>query len=654
MNISTNALSLLPPTRGLPISSHQPHDSTSSVRRTHRHRRSAAISGEFDVREFGLLPPVQPSSVSRRKCMSVPGSPTRPRGTYMSLAGDGELKLTKPQIKVSKAPPAPLKLTPKNSRSSLGSPFTRPVAHFASRATGFQPRESPQSLPGSPNHFFMTEEAKFTTRSDVPDAVIDLDDVFSEHVPLGKPYRPQKQSSRTSSAPELEPFCYPKHSLLCSPKKGEVAIVEEITEEDGDANIDVNRSNKTSSSNRSTSGSSASSASSHCSAAKSCLSTPANLEPSEAKATTISALLGQKSASATSLSSETRSLTTISSVSSLRGKVRYQSYFQSQKKLASPTLGPARIPTKNRPTSVRFSDSHSPSPAHFRRRELLSQNGNRKKNPFRYQPQVYEVSPDAFKDLDLEMPGETTPKTPSLNGNWPSLPPPGQILSQPSVSRSRSPSPSGFEQQDRPSSSPSFSPEQAEVASSQSSACSSLKYEPRSKISSPARDDHHRSSSIMSSISSRLYHHGHVSSVFSLKSFRSLSKKASFVESATDELLGLNLVSGKDVIAVSSHASSSSKNSFVHQDTTVGTRAPIAAETTLLSDEATVTSRTLGEPGPMVDVSLGGYSKESSPLSNISNTGSPKKRKPASGKHKSSSSGRHRRSLLHWMHKSKR
>ncbi|QOU19448.1 hypothetical protein BRETT_003595 [Brettanomyces bruxellensis] len=645
MSVSTNTISLLPPSRGLPIS-HQPQGSTSSLRRTHRHRRSAAISGEFDMREFGMLPPVQAYSTSQRGCMSVPGSPTKARGAFLTLAGENEPKIAQPQIKVSKSPPAPLKLTPKNSRSSLGSPFTRPVAHFTSRAAGIQPGESPQSLPGSPSHFFMTEEARFTARSDVPDAVIDLDDVFSEHLQSLKPSRPQEQSSRTSSAPELEPFCYPKHSLLCSPKKNEVAIVEEITEEDGDANS-TGRNASSSSSTTSIS------ASSHCSAAKSCLSTPANLEPLQAKVATLSALTSKKSGSATSLSSETRSLSTISSVSSLRGKVRYQSYFQNQKKLASPTLGPVRMPAKTRPTSVRFSDSHSPSPAHFRRRELLAQGGNRKKNPFRYQSQVYEVSPDAFKDLDLEIPGETTPKTPSLNGNWPSLPPPDEKSSRTSFTQSRSPSPSGFESHDQPSRSPSFSPDQHEVASSQSSACSSPKYEQSTKVQPSLLENHHRSGSIISSISSRLHHHGHGNSVFSLKSFRSLSKRASFVESATDELLGLNLVSGRERISASSPVSSSS-NSFVHQDTTMSTHDAIAAERTLLSDEATVTSRTLGEPGPMVDVSVGKYSKESSPLSNISNTGSPKKRKPATEQHKSASSGRHGRSLLHWMLKNKR
>ncbi|QPG73782.1 hypothetical protein FOA43_001096 [Brettanomyces nanus] len=519
----------------------------------HRHRRSAAISGDFDMREFGLLPP---PATFRDGSMpqSIPASPTRQRteinATHIT-ASDMDTTVAFSPLTSTFLPP-PLVFSPEASdipvasSSSLSSPLSRPVLSFVTQSTS---SDTPKSLPGSPARFFMTEEACFSRHSDVPDAVIDLDEVlakkrFSSSIPKLNHF--PNTCMRTASAPELELFYYPKHSLLCSPKKSEVAIVEEITEEeDGDPDPGMivvtgidHEDAKSSGSNSST-----------ASTTKSCFGDPVLTSTSLAKSLSLkSALLTNGNASSNSLCSDKsgisqmHSLNNAASASSLRGKVRYQSYFHNQQKMSSPKLGPVRPPPRSAGRMLDSPAQRSRSPTRVRFQEPRSH----PKNPFRYQSQVYEVVEEDHL----------------------------------------------FENDER-------------------------------------GDQENQSSSILSSISSK-FHHRRGSSVFS---FRSLRKERSVIETTTDSLLGLGSMESPE-IATAAYSP--------------------PADTTLLSDEVTLTPETLGEPGPMVE-----RNGEKSPLSNISNT--PGKLKGVvglesqqfDGNRQRSASTKRRKGIFSWMLRAK-
>ncbi|KAG7752746.1 hypothetical protein KL911_003477 [Ogataea haglerorum] len=397
-------------------------------RRGHRHRRSAAISGDFDVQEFGLLPPMMSKS--------VPGSAS------CSLSG-----------------------------SSCGSPLKSPLGQLAAEDSTLSGRQkilltsTPASAHEDPRtRYFITEDTKFESGSSVPRAVIDLDEVF-----MGS-RAPARKTSRTMSAPELESFHIPKHSLLCSPKKSDVAIAEEITEEDfEDFEGSERLLTKTSTQN------------SELSSTNSGKGTPLQA----------GVLLGDNSSS-NSLNSQSSSsslqknlaIVNTPSVSSLRGKVRYQSYYNSQQKINTQAAStPSSTATADsdrfgrRPCLMAPSSSSSPSSAFRGASKSRSPIRNLRyqtppqKNPFQFEPVLYEIPKSFHRDH-----GYTA------------------SMSNPSVAKLDEP------------------------------------------VAEPKMEAHKRSNSLFSTLSSK-FHHRRKSSLLST---RSSPHKASIIEKTTDEVFGLH------------------------------------------------------------------------------------------------------------------
>lgn len=392
--------------------------------KSHRHRRSRAISGDFDMQDFELLPPPSVSNVGTSR--SVP----------TSLSG------------------SPIRLSSLSSPMNVSSPINMNL--------GSPLRSSPR--------IFISEDAHYTGSSPIPDAVINLDDVFD-----------QQRSNRTASMSELEPFCYPKHSLMCSPKKSDTLMVEGISEEEDEPgeSVAMAKSNSMPSATGShfaddpnSSRSSASSSSKHT-------SQPAQEEPDR----------------------------------SARRKVRYQSYYttlESTSPLATSPVLATSSSLRRVKTPVR---SRSPAKVRFQERP----------NPFQYEQRIYDVdakrSTICVGDASKYTLGESLPdlrKRDSVSSKRNSL-------SSYSVSRTSS---------RRHSRDFSYSPGRSTVLDSESPtrAPSPARSESSSFFAS-LKQHHRRSSSIISAISSRI--HVHQSSVFSLK------KESSVIESTTDDLMGL-------------------------------------------------------------------------------------------------------------------
>ncbi|KAG0680847.1 hypothetical protein C6P40_005499, partial [Pichia californica] len=140
---------------------------------------------------------------------------------------------------------------------------------------------SPSHL-STPIKFYLTEEAKFSnSNSNIPDALINLDDITNNNNNINNNNNNNNNDLLSSSLPNLNNsslnstiltptplttpkfskklsslYDYdkninhlPKHSLLCSPKKTDVIIVEEITEENNTFELDTPDINKLSKSN---------------------------------------------------------------------------------------------------------------------------------------------------------------------------------------------------------------------------------------------------------------------------------------------------------------------------------------------------------------------------------------------------------------------
>ncbi|KAG7908410.1 hypothetical protein KL907_001900 [Ogataea polymorpha] len=397
-------------------------------RRGHRHRRSAAISGDFDVQEFGLLPPMMSKS--------VPGS------TSCSLSGTfGSSPLKSPLVQLA-AEDSTL-----SSRQKILFTSTPASAHEDART-----------------RYFITEDTKFESGSSVPRAMIDLDDVFISS------RAPARKSSRTMSAPELESFHMPKHSLLCSPKKNDVAIAEEITEEDFEDSEQLLTKIPTHNSELSSTNS--------------------------GKGTPLPAgVLLNDNCSSNSLNSQSsnnsqhKGLANVNtpSVSSLRGKVRYQFYYNSQQKLntqaaSTPSssatadsdrfgrrpclMAPSSSSSSSSPSSAFRGVSKSRSPIRNLRYQTPPQ-----KNPFQFEPIVYEIPKSFHRDH-----GYTA------------------SMSNQSVAKLDEP------------------------------------------VTENKMEAHKRSNSLFSTLSSK-FHHRRKSSLLSL---RSTPQKASIIEKTTDEVFGLH------------------------------------------------------------------------------------------------------------------
>ncbi|KAH3660106.1 hypothetical protein OGAPHI_007311 [Ogataea philodendri] len=429
-----------------PSSPNQQHELKPPIRRGHRHRRSAAISGDFDVQEFGLLPPVLgkpvPGSSSSSLAVSLSGSPVK--SPHSQSLNDDALFTNRPKI--------PLNTTPSSVHSDKFSGGDE-----------------------SKTRYFITEDTTFESGSGLPRALIDLDDVFTGS------RQPAKKSTRTMSAPELESFHIPKHSLLHSPTKNDVAIAEGITEEDiedGDQLL-----------------SKVPSETSDLSYSNSAKNTPLMagiIMNDNCSSNSLNSLSSSNSLNTGGVLQKNMANFNTTSISSLRGKVRYQLYFNSQQKLnTQATSTPSSSATADsdrfgrRPILMPPSSCSSPSSALRAASKSRSPVRNSKlttpqqKGPFQFEPIVYEIPKSFHRDSDYS-------KSMSMSENSTSY-------ESPSVDVSK-PEPSPIQQH---------------------------------------KGSHTRSSSLFSVLSSK-FHHRRKSSVLST------ANNASIIEKTTDEIFGLS------------------------------------------------------------------------------------------------------------------
>ncbi|GME90967.1 unnamed protein product [Ambrosiozyma monospora] len=329
------------------------------------------------------------------------------------------------------------------------------------------------------------------------------------------------------------------------------------------------------------------------------------------------------------------------SIQSLRTKVRYQSYYNNQPSVLSPTLTALNLnttlPQPNSDDSAKPSKKilypHSPSTSLLKPvRQSKSRSPVRQMrfsgssytlkqtNPFQYESVAYDVPKNFHRDHDYlgNMSVSSTPCKSTIDENGASTPTSAthslsnSVMfnasnSSSSVSLSRSRKSVGSS-----SLCHSVSPSRHERAKSTVSqknvlTVASINSSNPSNNNDTANDRHKRSSSLFSSLSSKL-HHRKRSSIVSMCSHA--SKRTSIIEKTTDELLGLDASSGTTPTLASYGES---------------VRSPVLNDNTIVMDDATLTEDfVLGEPGPMIDPSTKDttqfQSANNKPLSNISNS----------------------------------
>lgn len=211
----------------IPHIQHSVDHLTTPTKRSHRHKRSFAISGDF---EFLKAPP--PSSTSN----NITNGPTLipPFETFIS----SEIDQMKHNTTTSSSPSIPNKL-PDTDYSNL-----------------FTPKKK-NDLIDSPNlSFFITQETKFSSPiKGVPDAIIDLDDALKS-----KP-RSFKSHRRTESAPAGLEFIFDPFYIFdnnknryndCSSSYVNNPIEEEEEEDIYEDNNSLNNNNDNNNANTNT------------------------------------------------------------------------------------------------------------------------------------------------------------------------------------------------------------------------------------------------------------------------------------------------------------------------------------------------------------------------------------------------------------------
>ena len=150
----------------------------------HRHRRSGAISGDFDAMGLGLFSSPPPFALSASSNQGLPLSDDLDRHFQF----DNEKDFTNKPISSSFAFPSksPDPSYPASPQHSCASPIRRPrPSSVLNSPIRMASQNRPQSQVNSPlTKFFMTEETSLDAQN-VPDPLIDLDDVLHSNLHIG-------------------------------------------------------------------------------------------------------------------------------------------------------------------------------------------------------------------------------------------------------------------------------------------------------------------------------------------------------------------------------------------------------------------------------------------------------------------------------------
>lgn len=493
----------------------QPPPSSSS-KRGHRHRRSAAMSGDFDVAQF-LQPPIQ-SSPNPMLSKSLPASPIKNNNNNNILTNN---------------------TTNLNNIKSISD-----ILDYSPPTT--YPITTPTS---TPLRLYLTDETRFSdSNSNIPDALIDLDAINSPSTTV-----------ISSSLPNN--FALKHSSFISSPKKSDIIITEEISEEnsinfelqspstnndssddddddDNNGNANANANANTNNNNNNNPSYENITSSSQCDYNAILMSK--NLNNSLTSLTNQNSTNSSTHSLPSNINNSPFTNLNTPSISSLKGKVRYQSYYNNYNNNLS--LTPS-TPKNNHSHHIhRLTHSASLSPI----------KPSLKSSPFQYQSLQYDL-PDDFHQKTFEYGDDIIPNpTPNPNVNNNKLP----ILNLNNSSSFKILSDSNS-------------------TLSNTSNITNVKIQPPPQTSNSASvsvsvstySKHERSSSLFSLLSKKISHHKRKSSLLSIYSKKSIP----LIEQSNDELLGLNI------------------NSQLNDST--------------LNEDFTLThDNYLGEPGPMVEI----------------------------------------------------
>lgn len=164
-----------------------PSSTPMSIRRSHKHRRSAAISGDFDIMGLGLF---SPSNDHPTNSPSVPKSSTNPEDeldkhfnfnndddfTNKPKADDFAFPNKTPDLSSISTPPRYFPSA--NSRKNVAYNLNSPIK------LNHRKTLSSNNINTSKSRFFLTEETNFNSEN-VPNAVIDLDEILNANLHIG-------------------------------------------------------------------------------------------------------------------------------------------------------------------------------------------------------------------------------------------------------------------------------------------------------------------------------------------------------------------------------------------------------------------------------------------------------------------------------------
>ncbi|ODQ49462.1 hypothetical protein PICMEDRAFT_9926 [Pichia membranifaciens NRRL Y-2026] len=644
-----------------------------TVKRGHRHRRSAAISGDFDSNSFLQPPPTSAnSSNALNLSKSLPCSPVK-SSVISSILGNGSGGTTlHPKESMARLDCTAPTLTPapttgfnsslqnssySNSTGNNNSGSTSNYYYASTSNTTTTP--TPNSNLSTPIKFYLTDETKFTnSNSNIPDALIDLDDInnnstFSSSLPnnfnLSLNLNPaSKFGKKQFSFHDFEGHTnhLPKHSLLCSPKKTDVMIVEEITEEnntfdlenDADENVyNLENTGKYNNNNSNNNHISNNNNSSGVEEEDEEDDSYDNIIPSSTFSNNqfeLNSLLMSKqlnnsltslptknsnNSSSNSINSNPNPFSTLntSSISSLKGKVRYQSYYSlapsTPKNSHHHNFNSIGTTTSNTTTSNGLSSANG---NYHRLSNSMSMSPIKPtvKSPFQYQSLQYDL-PDGFhqknnvlEDLENEQLDEDiTNDVVGVDHQ--------KAAANPKSIKNTSDSTFLVDNKSKVS------------LKDMSSSSSTISNKSNVKLNvPPSKSKHERSSSLFSILSKKISHHRRRSSAMSAYS----KKSTSIIEQTNDELLGLNI-------------------NVNNNDST-------------LNEDFTLTQDCLGEPGPMIEIGENDINQLTENGAKLNRTANKKKMSHSNNHHGSSgnsnsisvSSTSNKKGLFSWIVKSKK
>ncbi|CUM68484.1 uncharacterized protein PRCAT00006209001 [Priceomyces carsonii] len=190
---------------------------TPSMGKRHRHRRSAAISGDFDIMGLGLFSPPSTSGSSSVPCSTrdVEHSELDKHFQFNNKEDFTNRPVDDEFLFPTKTPELPTDFSPRNytspprcANSSYG--LNSPIKLNHKRSS------SAHNTPST--RFFLTEETTMNN-DNVPDAVIDLDEILESNLHIGNHFSSHQTGQRDKShkRTELAPDFTLDDDFLASP-----------------------------------------------------------------------------------------------------------------------------------------------------------------------------------------------------------------------------------------------------------------------------------------------------------------------------------------------------------------------------------------------------------------------------------------------------